>query len=201
MLMGTVLFAPSCRNSGRIFSADTSAVPKRPVIDTIETDLLALLNVNSYQKGGFVLHMLRTELGDSAFFAGIRDYYTRHKHGTAVSADLQVALEKASGKNLRSFFDQWLRRPGYPEVTVSWTGGANARGTTVNVTQSGRFGYFAFPLPVVIVDRNGARRSFTIPVGAQAATRFDIDYPSADIARVLVDPEVTVLVRDLTRIN
>jgi aminopeptidase N len=181
--------------------SDTSAVPKRPVIDTIETDLLALLNVNSYQKGGFVLHMLRTELGDSAFFAGIRDYYTRHKHGTAVTADLQVALERASGKNLRGFFDQWLRRPGYPEVTVAWTGGSNARGTSVSVTQSNRFGYFAFPLPVVLVDRNGARRSFTIPVGASAMTRFDVDYPSADIARVIVDPNVTALVRDLTTIN
>ena len=177
---------------------DTSAVPKRPVIDTIETDLLALLNVNSYQKGGFVLHMLRTELGDSAFFAGIRDYYARHKHGTAVSADLQVALERASGKNLRSFFDQWLRKPGYPEVTVSWTGGSNARGTTVSVTQSGRFGFFAFPLPVVLVDRSGARRAFTIPVGAGAVTRFDVDYPSAEIARVIVDPNVTMLVRDLS---
>src|SRR5215210_4377997 len=116
---------------------DTTAVTKRPVIDTIETDLLALLNVNSYQKGGFVLHMLRTQLGDSAFFVGIRDYYTRHKHGTAVTADLQAALENASGENLRSFFDQWLRRPGYPEVTVSWGGRENPSATTISVTQTG----------------------------------------------------------------
>ena len=51
---------------------DTVAVARRPVIDTIETDLLALLNVNSYQKGGWVLHMLRSELGDSAFLLGLR---------------------------------------------------------------------------------------------------------------------------------
>ena len=179
--------------------SDTNAVPKRPVIDTIETDLLALLNVNSYQKGGFVLHMLRSELGDSAFFAGIRGYYARHKHGTAVTADLQVALQDASGRNLRSFFDQWLRRPGYPEVTVSWTGTDDARRTTVSVTQSGRFGYFELPLPVVLIDRNGARRQFRIPVAARAVTRFDIDYPGAEIVRVIVDPDVTVLVRDLDR--
>jgi aminopeptidase N len=176
---------------------DTTAVPKRPVIDTIETDLLALLNVNSYQKGGFVLHMLRSELGDSAFFVGVRDYYTRHKHGTAVTADLQAALERASGKNLQAFFDQWLRRPGYPEVTVAWTGRDDGRGSTVSVTQSGRFGYFELPLPIVLIDRNGARRSFRIPVAGRAVTRFDVDYPSAEIARVLVDPDVTVLVREL----
>jgi aminopeptidase N len=178
---------------------DTAAVPKRPVIDTIETDLLALLNVNSYQKGGFILHMLRRELGDSAFFAGVRDYYTRHKHGTAVTADLQAALQRASGRNLQAFFEQWLRRPGYPEVTVAWGGRENPRVTTVTVTQSGRFGYFELPLPIVLVDRNGARRSFKIPVAARAMTRFDIDYPNTEVAGVIVDPEVTVLVRDLDR--
>jgi aminopeptidase N len=171
------------------------------VIDTIETDLLALLNVNSYQKGGFVLHMLRSELGDTAFFAGVRDYYTRHKHGTAVTADLQAALQRASGKNLQAFFDQWLRRPGYPEVTVAWSGRENPSATTITVTQSGRFGYFELALPIVVVDRNGARRSFTIPVAARAMTRFEIDYPNAEVAGVIVDPEVTVLVRDLTTIN
>ena len=143
--------------------------------------------------------MLRSELGDSAFFLGVRDYYARHKHGTAVTADLQVALQDASGRNLRSFFDQWLRRPGYPEVTVSWTGKDDARGYMVSVTQSGRFGYFELPLPVVLIDRNGARRQFRIPVAARAVTRFDIDYPGAEIVRVIVDPDVTVLVRDLGR--
>jgi aminopeptidase N len=145
--------------------------------------------------------MLRSELGDSAFFAGVRDYYTRHKHGTAITADLQAALQRTSGKNLQAFFDQWLRRPGYPEITVAWAAGANARGTTVSVTQSERFGYFELPLPIALVDRSGARRSFTIPVGARAVTRFDIDYPSGEIARVIVDPNVTVLARDLTTIN
>src|SRR6266849_2714044 len=50
-------------------------VAERPVIDTAEQDLMALLNENSYQKGGFVLHMLRTTLRDSAFFRGLRRYY------------------------------------------------------------------------------------------------------------------------------
>ena len=52
--------------------ADTVVVTQRPVIDTIETELLALLNANSYEKGGFVLHMLRPQVGDRAFFARAR---------------------------------------------------------------------------------------------------------------------------------
>jgi aminopeptidase N len=176
---------------------DTTSVPKRPVIDTIETDLLALLNTNSYQKGGFVLHMLRSELGDSAFFVGIRDYYTRHKHGTAVTADLQLALERASSKSLAGFFNQWLRRPGYPEVSVSWSSDP-VQGTVLSVQQTNRFGYFDFSLPVVVVDRHGSRHAFTIPVAARASTQLKIEIPGGDVARVVVDPDVTVLVRDLS---
>ncbi|HEX6627426.1 MAG TPA: M1 family metallopeptidase, partial [Gemmatimonadaceae bacterium] len=117
---------------------DTVAVPKRPVIDTIETSLFALLNVNSYQKGAWVLHMLRSELGDFAFFRGLRDYYSKHKNGAALTDDVRSSLEQASGTDLRHFFDQWLRRPGFPEVGVTWN--TDSSGTYALIKQSGRFG-------------------------------------------------------------
>ena len=186
------------RNRSAILN-DTTAVPKRPVIDTIETDLLALLNHNSYEKGAFVLHMLRSQLGDSAFFAGLRGYYAGHKHGTALTADLQSSLERASGKKLGAFFDQWLRRPGYPEASVSWTSDPTAHKTTVSVTQSRRFGYFEFPLSVLLVDRNGGQHSYKILVVAEAVTRFETDYRGADVVRVILDPDVTMLFRDLSQ--
>jgi aminopeptidase N len=171
--------------------ADTSSVPKRPVIDTVATRVLALLDVNSYQKGAFVLHMLRNELGDSVFFHGLRDYYSAHKHGTALTDDLQHALERASGKDLRSFFDQWLRRPGYPEIEMVLLR-TPSLGTMVNITQSGRFGYFAFSLPIVVIDASGARRSLTVPVNASPSTTLRIAAPGVDV-RVILDPDITVL--------
>lgn len=177
---------------------DTTAVVKRAVIDTVETELFALLNNNSYAKGGFVLHMLRSELGDSAFFAGIRDYYAKHKDGAAVSDDLKVSLERTSGRSLRSFFDQWLHRPGYPEIRVSVDSVARPGRNAVTVAQTGRFGYFEFPLTVVLVDRSGAQHRYVIPVAARASTRFEIDQAGAEISRVIVDPDVTTLVRTLS---
>jgi aminopeptidase N len=173
--------------------ADTVAVPKRPVIDTIETDLLALLNVNSYQKGAWVLHMLRSELGDSAFFRGLRDYYSKHKNGAALTDDLRKSLEQASGRDLRHFFDQWLRRPGFPEIEVTWK--SDSTGTYALVTQSGRFGYFDFSLPIVVVGADNARRPLKIPVNAAPLTRFKIADPGVRVARVEVDPDVTVLMK------
>jgi hypothetical protein len=73
--------------------ADT-VVAARPVIDTAQTNHMALLNTNSYDKGAFVLAMLHHELGDSAFFRGIRSYYAEHRHGTALSDDLRRELEQ-----------------------------------------------------------------------------------------------------------
>ena len=66
-------------------------VATRPVIDSAQTDLMQLLNANSYQKGGWTLHMLRTLVGDSAFFRGIRDYYAAHRDGNALTDDLMHA--------------------------------------------------------------------------------------------------------------
>ena len=177
--------------------ADTVAVAKRPVIDTIETNLLDLLNVNSYQKGAWVLHMLRSQLGDSAFFRGLRDYYTKHKHGSVLSDDLRQSLEQSSGKDLRHFFDQWLRRPGFPEVGVSWA--PDSTGTYVSIAQSGKFGYFDFPLPVEVVGADNVARSVQIPVTAAVLTRLKIAEPGVGVATVRVDPAVTVLMRNTSR--
>ena len=54
--------------------------PSGPVVDSVGAETpLTLLNANSYQKGGFVLHMLRARLGDAAFFGALRDYQRTHR--------------------------------------------------------------------------------------------------------------------------
>jgi len=61
-----------------------------------------------YDKGAYVLHRLRLELGEQSFWAGIRQY-TREYFGKSVTtADFQRAMEQASGKNLTDFFGQWV---------------------------------------------------------------------------------------------
>jgi aminopeptidase N len=177
---------------GRVLD-DTMAVPTRPVIDTVTTDLLDLLNRNSYEKGGFVLHMLRGEVGDTAFFAGLRDYYIRHKHSTALTADLQSSLEKVSGKTLGGFFDQWLRRPGYPEIELTWSDSA-LTSLSIGITQSGRYGLFEFPLRLALVDPNGNVRRVEVGVPAQLVTRIVLPV-SGSVERIDADPDVQLLAR------
>jgi aminopeptidase N len=176
---------------------DTNAVAKRPVIDTIETNLLGLLNANSYQKGGFVLHMLRADLGDKSFFGGVRDYYAKHRHGTALTSDLRDALERVSGKKLGAFFDQWLRRPGYPELDVTWLSDTTTGTLTLSVRQSGRFGHFEFPLRLALIGGDGVARRVEFAIPAQELTQVQLP-TSVRVRDISVDPDVQLLARITT---
>jgi aminopeptidase N len=179
--------------------ADTNAVARRSVIDTAPGEVMALLNRNSYEKGGFVLHMLRSQLGDSAFFRGVRDYYARFRHGNAVSSDLQAALERASGQRLDGFFDQWLRRSGYAELEVVWGTDSLARSLSLSVNQSRRFGVYEFPaLRVALADASGTIRRVEIGIPAQDTTRVELPI-SGPVRSIEVDPEVQVLARITVR--
>jgi aminopeptidase N len=173
---------------------DTTAVTNRAVIDTVTTNLLALLNRNSYEKGGFVLHMLRSEIGDSAFFRGVRAYYTQFKHGNALTPDLQAALEKTSGRKLDVFFEQWLRRPGYPEIDVTWQTDSLSRSVALSVSQSKRFGLFEFPLRLALADSGGNIRRVEIGIPAQDTTKIELPI-SAPVRRIDADPEIQLLAR------
>ncbi len=99
------------------------------------SNLLQLLNENSYEKGALVLHMLRNVIGERAFFDGVRRYYQRHAGGSVVTADFQRAMEEVYGQSLEWFFQQWVRRPGYPVLRVEWTWDEERGQASVSVIQ------------------------------------------------------------------
>ena len=169
-------------------------VASRPVIDTTQTDLMALLNTNSYQKGGWTLHMLRTLVGDSAFFRGIRSYYLANRHSTALTDDLRRAVEATSGRPLGWFFDQWLRRPGFAEVTTSWRYDASQRRVVATIEQGSRFGAYRFPLTVAITDASGRERRAVIDVPAAPTSTLTVPMELDAAPRgIAFDPDVRVL--------
>jgi aminopeptidase N len=173
---------------------DTTSVTKRPVIDTIETNLLALLNRNSYQKGGFVLHMLRGQVGERAFFDALRGYYAKHRHATAVTDDLRSEMERASHQKLGWFFDQWLKKPGYPEVAATWTYDAGTHEVVITLTQSGRFGAFQIPVTIAVVDSVGISHQATAQMAATAGAsqQLRVSLAASPVA-VVLDPNVELL--------
>ena len=106
------------------------------IVDTsVHSDFMQLLNPNSYEKGGWVLHMLRRSLGDAAFWKGISTYYTNYRNKNASSADLEHVMESVGGKDLHTFFHQWLDIPGHPHVSISWKYDPDKRSVAIDFTQ------------------------------------------------------------------
>ena len=173
---------------------ESEVTAQRPVIDTAQTDLMALLNSNSYQKGGFTLHMLRAVVGDSAFFQSLRAYFREHVHGTALTADFARAAERAHGESLTWFFDQWLRRPGFAGVSTSWRYDDSARRVILEVRQGSRWPPYRFPLTVAVRDSAGMERRVTVEVGAEREQRVTLPLAlDRAPAELLIDPDVQLL--------
>jgi aminopeptidase N len=61
-----------------------------------------------YQKGAYVLHLLRQLLGEKLFWSGLRDYGRAHDGAPVTSRDFQQAMERSSGRNLSGFFKTWI---------------------------------------------------------------------------------------------
>lgn len=159
---------------------------EKPVIDESLDDLRRVLNSNVYQKAGFVLHMLRVEIGDSAFFGGIRAYYAAHRHGNAMTADLQQEFERTAGRPLDWFFDQWMRRPGTAELRPSWKWDASRRKVVVTVVQGARFPPYRISLAVDVTDASGATKRVRITVPATTTSSVDLPIPLSTAPRNVV---------------
>lgn len=103
----------------------------------------------SYNKGGAILHMLREHLGYDAFKAGMHEYLSQNKFGTAEAAQLRIAMEKTSGKDLNWFFNQWYFGNGEPNLTVTYDFNQVTNEVLVNVKQN-QDKLFEFPVKVGI---------------------------------------------------
>jgi aminopeptidase N len=86
------------------------------LVDSLTPSLLDRLNANAYQKGAWVLHMLRHEMGDSIFKVGLQQFYTTYKYQNATSQDFSRLMDSLSPKDLVPFFQQWLYQVGHPQL-------------------------------------------------------------------------------------
>jgi aminopeptidase N len=121
-----------------------------PVVDTTVKDkYMQLLNDNSYQKGGWVLHMLRRKLGDGAFWKGLNTYYLKYQNSNANTSDFREVMEQISGQDLKPFFKQWLNTAGHPDVAVNWKYDTKTHVVDLKVEQKQK-GLYTFPLEVTI---------------------------------------------------
>jgi aminopeptidase N len=161
-----------------------------PIHDTTTVDLMGLLNPNNYEKGAWVLHMLRRQLGDDAFFRGLRDYYNAHQSANATSEDLRASLEKASGRDLKEFFARWVYGAGHPRYEMRWALSNNGKELTITVNQLQAGAAFLDPIPIEVT-ADGEKIKETInPKSKLATLTMKVNgMPSA----VRIDPDDSIL--------
>jgi aminopeptidase N len=173
---------------------------RAPIHDRDTEDLFKLLNPNNYEKGAWVLHMLRGLMGDQRFFQAIQSYYRAHKGGVATTEDLRAACEAASGLNLKEFFTRWIYQSGHPHYDVTWQwhttarsgGSPNGGYIELTVRQLQEDAPFLMPLTIEVMTARGARRMTLNPTGKETKQR--IPSPLRPTA-VRVDPDEMVLKR------
>ena len=116
---------------------------------------------NVYDKSGWVIHMLREQLGDEAFFRSLKHYLEANRLQNAVTADLIKAIEESTGANVDQFFDQWIYGAGAPRFTVRYSYDAAGKKLTLSVKQTqrveGRVGLFHLPVDVAITTSSGEK--------------------------------------------
>ncbi len=151
----------------------------------------------TYNKGGAVLHMLREEIGDAAFWKGVNIYLNRHKFANVESTDLRAAMEEASGRDLNWFFEQWVYMGGHPKlnVTHSWNAATRTLRLTVTQTQKpDKLTPAAFRLPLEVEFITGDTKTIEKINVTKRLETFSIKLPNQP-AKIDVDPADKVIVK------
>ncbi len=133
-------------------------------VDMIRFDYASkedMFDGHSYNKGGRILHMLRTHLGDEIFFDALKNYLTDNAYSSTEIHELRMQFEKASGEDLNWFFNQWFLASGHPKVKIGQEYDDITKKLTVSIKQTQDFEKWPlYQLPIQIdIYTNGSVRS------------------------------------------
>lgn len=161
------------------------------VRDYIE-DLNRVSGAMMYQKGAWVLHMLREKLGVEAYNAGIRSYYAEYVNRNAQTADLRRHLEEASGQSLEGYFNQWVFQGGIPELSGGWSSSDDGVEITLQQVQA----TYSFDLDVdaevTYADGTSTVVTLTMNGNERVQETFATDQ---DVVDVTLDPYTRLLAK------
>jgi aminopeptidase N len=118
----------------------------------------SLFDAVSYQKGGRILHMLRNQVGDSAFFKSLNLYLTENKFQSAESHQLRLAFEEVTGQDLNWFWNQWFFGSGHPKLDIRYDYDAAGKTAKVFISQTQANKVFRFQIAVDVYQGTEKKR-------------------------------------------
>src|SRR5437867_3545998 len=149
-----------------------------------------------YPKGAWVLHMLRSQLGEELYRRCIKTYVERHQFSNVITEDLNAVLEEFSGRSLDQFFDQWVYHASQPDLAATYSWDEKAKLAKITIEQKQKLSedvlLFNFPLTVRFRSKAGTvDRNITVKEKAE-----DFYFPLPEAPEVVrIDPELTVLAK------
>jgi len=108
----------------------------KPIVNRTYADAWEQFDYRTYGKGGWVLHMLRVELGEQMFRRCVKTYLERHALGSVVTEDFRSVIEELTGRSFDRFFDQWIYHSRHPDLTVSYKWSQKDKLAKVSVRQT-----------------------------------------------------------------
>ncbi|MBM4117877.1 hypothetical protein FJ251_09055 [bacterium] len=151
----------------------------------------------SYDKGAWIVHMLRGALGDADFFAGLAAYRAQYGGGSATTEQLRDMLEGVSGRDLDAFFQQWVYGEYFPVYRYAWT--AIPGGVQVDVEQiQTNTGLFTMPIQLRVTTDLGVT-NFTVE-NSLASQSYALDV-AGTVESVALDPDHWILRQVQTTVN
>ena len=173
----------------------------RIVHDNLD-DMSRVTSSQTYQKGGWTLHMLRGVVGDDAFWKGIQDYYRRYRDKNASTDDFRRAMEEASERDLSEFFHQWLYQGGALEYEGDWRYDSGSGTVEVELRQVQDDGYsFEMPVQLGIYFAGETEPHIEVLQVSDMTNRFTISV-DREPESVVLDPDTWLLMdADFARRN
>jgi aminopeptidase N len=170
---------------------DTNAIVRRGYGDPME-----MFSYLAYPKGGWVLHMLRSQLGDDLYRRCIKTYLERHQYGNVVTEDLRKVIEELSGRSYDQFFDQWLYHAHHPELEANYSWDEKTKLAKISLRQTQKIDQnvllFNFPLTIRFKGKFG-----TVDRSIQVKDKESVFYFPLESAPQIVrlDPALTLLAK------
>ena len=163
------------------------------IIDNRTAEEGPVTNDMTYQKGAWVLHMLREKMGHEAFREGIRSYYQAFYNKNATTDDFFEHMQKFTKATLNGFRNQWLHRPEVLNLQVSWhyDSASSQLEITIDQKQSTKF-YFEAPIEIEIIETS-SKKIVSLDISSKTST-FKIKADKKPVA-LLADPRTTLLAK------
>jgi hypothetical protein len=174
-------------------SSEQTLISDRRVTPLFAPDPGEMFGIATYDKGAWVLHMLRAEIGDEAFFALLRRYLVTFADRPVDTLDFWRLAEEISGQDLAWFFEQWVMQPGgLPRYALYWT--ETAAGADILLCPTGP-GAYRLNLPLHFAG-SGEEDVTLLVEGEPVRASFDLSFAPSQVS---ADPDQMILAQVQTQ--